>query len=254
MNSIQNDWYIYFFAGLNCTMWERAVTPEWTRQEADFLVHELNVAPGAALLDVPCGFGRHTLELARRGYRLTGIDISDQYTRQLHEQATAEQLPIRVIHGDILTSDLGTGFDGAYCLGNSFGYVDYAGMQAFVRNVASALRPGARFVINSGVVAESILPNFPKTKHYVLGDLTMDIRNTYVVSESYMATELTYTQHGHIEQHRFKHYVYTLSEISRLLAAHGLQTLSVYGATNRKPYQLGDAQLYLVAEKTRLID
>ena len=104
-------------------------------------------------------------------------------------------------------------------------------------------------MINSGLVAESILPNFPPTKHYVLGDLTMDIRNTYVVGESYMATELTYHKADRVETRYFKHYVYTLSEIKRLLARHGLQTIDVYNSTAQVAYELGDAQMYLVVKK-----
>lgn len=248
--TIHNNWYETFFSGLNCELWERAVTPEWTKQEADFLISTLKVQPGAALLDIPCGHGRHTVELAKRGFRMTGLDISAEFLQTLQKQIDAEQLPIQVIHGNILTTELTTSFDGAYCMGNSFGYVDYDGMNVFVGKVAKALKPGARFVINSGLVAESILAHFPETGHYELGDLTMDIRNSYVVGESYMATELTYTKADRTEVHHFKHYVYTLSEIKRMLAKHGLRTIAVYKSTEKEAYQLADQQMYLVAEKS----
>jgi cyclopropane fatty-acyl-phospholipid synthase-like methyltransferase len=251
MNTIiKNDWYKDFFAGLNCLMWERAATNDWTRQEVDFLMATLKVQPGAALLDIPCGFGRHTLELAKRGFHMTGIDISAEYVQKLRAEVADQHLAVTVIHGDLLTAEINSGFDGAYCMGNSFGYVDEAGMQLFVQKVAGALKPGAHFVLNSGLVAESILPNFPLTKHYVLGDLQMDIRNTYVVGDSCMATELTYSQADRVEKQYFKHYVYTLSSIKRLLARYGLETVAVYNSTEQLPYQLGDAQLYLVAQKS----
>ena len=249
--TIKNEWYKDFFSGLNCELWERAVTTEWTEKEVDFLIDTLAIQPGDAILDIPCGFGRHTVELAKRGFSMTGMDISAEFLQTLQTQIDAEQLSVHVIHGDILTMALtSSSFDGAYCLGNSFGYVDYEGMNAFIENVANALKPGARFVINSGLVAESILPNFPKTGHYVLGDLTMDISNAYVIGESYMATTLTYTKEDRSEVHRFKHYVYTLSEIKRLLAKSGLRTVAVYNSTEKLDYQLGDQQIYLVAEKS----
>lgn len=247
--NIKNDWYTDFFAGLNCEMWEKAATDEWTQQEVDFLLSTLNVPPGATLLDVQCGSGRHTIELAKRGFTMTGLDISAEFLATLTERAAAEQLSIRVIQGDILTTQPSQLFDGAYCLGNGFGYVSYEGMNAFVHNVSAALKPGARFVINSGLVAESILPNFPETGQYVLGDLAMDIRNSYVVGESYMATELTYTKPDRTETHYFKHYVYTLAELKRLLISHRLRTIAVYNSTEKRDYQLGDRQIYLIAEK-----
>lgn len=122
-------------------------------------------------------------------------------------------------------------------------------MKAFVTNVASALKPGGRFVINSGMVAESILTHFPPTNRYALGDLTMDILNSYEAEDSYMTTELTYTKAGHSEKHYFKHYVYTLSEIKRLPAGCGLRTIAVFNSPAEMKYQLGDQQMYLVAEK-----
>lgn len=247
--SINNEWYKDFFSGLNCEMWERAVPAAWTEQEVNFLVDVLNCQPGARLLDLPCGYGRHTVALAKRGFTITGVDISTEFIQKLTEQVKAEQLPVQVIHGDVTTTQFQPSFDGAYCMGNSFGYFNHAGMTDFIRNVSAALKPGTHFVINSGMVAESILPNFPKTKQYVLGDLAMDISNSYRIGESYMATELTYTKGERTEKHRFKHYVYTLSEIKRLLASYGLQTVAVYSSTEKQDYQLGDPQMYLVAEK-----
>ncbi|MBN8825185.1 MULTISPECIES: cyclopropane-fatty-acyl-phospholipid synthase family protein [unclassified Spirosoma] len=249
MTTIKNNWYEDFFAGLNCEMWERAMTPEWTLREVDFLIKELEIAPGAAVLDIPCGFGRHAVELAKRGFNLTGVDISTEFMQTLRNQLAAEQLSMNLILGDILTMELPSGFDGAYCLGNSFGYVAHEGMQVFVGKVAEALKPGSRFVINSGLLAESILPNFPRTKQYILGDLLMDIHNGYTIDESCLTTELTYTKAGNVETHYFKHYVYTLAEMKRLLAKFGLQTTAVYNSTDGIAYQMGDPQVYLVAEK-----
>ncbi|MDB5239730.1 MAG: Methyltransferase protein [Spirosoma sp.] len=249
MNSIHNDWYKNFFTGLNVELWERAATPEWTEQEVVFLTDVLNCSPGSHLLDVPCGFGRHTIALAKRGYHLTSIDLSGEFLQILNDQIRSEKLPIHVIHDNIITKHYDTHFDGAYCLGNSFGYVDYEGMDGFVRNVSAALKPGAHFVINSGVFAESILAHFPKTGQYVLGDLTMDVSNTYVVEDSYMATELTYTKGDHKEKHYFKHFVYTISEVRRLLERHGLSIIAIYNSTEKAPYQLGDQQAYVVAQK-----
>lgn len=247
--TIHNEWYTNFFSGLNCEMWERAVSSEWTTSEVDFLIETMEISPSNAILDVPCGYGRHAIELAKQGFQVTGIDISAEFLQTLQKRVDADKLSVTLVHDDILTTEIDSLFDGAYCLGNSFGYVDYDGMNRFVANVAKALKPGARFVINSGLVAESILTHFPKTGHYVLGDLTIDISNSYVIGESYMATELIYTKPDRSETHYFKHYVYTLSEIKRMLAKNGLRTIAVYNSTEKLAYQLGDQQLYLVAEK-----
>jgi cyclopropane fatty-acyl-phospholipid synthase-like methyltransferase len=251
MSSVPDNWYEKFFAGINCEIWERAASDEWTKQEVDFLIKSLQVVPGDSLLDVPCGFGRHALALAKQGYSITAIDISDEFIKKLKARILKDDLPIEVIHADILTVDLSEAakFDGAYCLGNSFGFFDYSGMQIFTTKIAEALRPGSKFIINSGMVAESVIPNFAKTRSFTLGDLTMDVSNHYDAGESCMTSSLRYIWDDKVEVHRFKHYVYTLGEITRLLKDAGLKVLEVFSSADRTAYQFGDEQMYLVAEK-----
>ena len=77
----------------------------------------------------------------------------------------------------------------------------------------------------------------------------MYICNPYVIGKSYMATGLTHTKADHSESHFVKHYIYTLSEIERLLTNHRVRTIAVYHSTEMRNYQPGDQQLYLVAAR-----
>ena len=246
---IPDNWYENFFHGINCEIWEKVISPEWTDAEVNFLIDELQIKSGDHVLDIPCGAGRHSIELARRGLNLTGIDISKEFVAKLREKVKRENLPIQVLRENILKVKINGPFGGAYCLGNSFGYFDMEGVKTFVAKVSACLRAGGRFVINSGLVAESILPHIPQGETYTVGDITMTINNVYVADKGYMVSHLQYTRGGKSEDHSFKHYVFTLSEIIRLLESVGLKTLAVYNSTNKQPYQVGDQQLYLVAEK-----
>jgi cyclopropane fatty-acyl-phospholipid synthase-like methyltransferase len=76
---VSDNWYEDFFKGINCELWEKAVPKEWTVAEVEFIAEALGMKPGENVLDVPCGFGRHSVELAKRGYRVTGIDITSTY-------------------------------------------------------------------------------------------------------------------------------------------------------------------------------
>ncbi len=79
--SIDSNWWEHFFEGLSVKLWLEAVSPEHTDNEADTIARLLGAAPGAELLDVPCGGGRLSLALAERGYRLTGVDVSRRVPR-----------------------------------------------------------------------------------------------------------------------------------------------------------------------------
>ena len=85
-NEINDNWYEDFFQGLNCELWEKVVTADWTKQEVDFLADELDLKQGNHLLDIPCGSGRHSVELAKRGFTVTGVDISQTFINGLAEK------------------------------------------------------------------------------------------------------------------------------------------------------------------------
>ena len=249
MEKIPDDWYESFFSGINCEIWEKAGTKDWTEAEVAFILDVLNVPKGSNILDLPCGTGRHSIELAKRGYSVTAIDISTEFINGLREKVNKQQLSIDVIHANIVTHEITGLFDGAICLGNSFGYFQFEDMQSFVQKVASVLKPGAKWIINSGLTAESFLAKFKKDGRYELSELTMEINNEYDERNSCLLTTLTYTKNGNQEMHRFKHHVYTIAEIIRLLNRHNLKTTALYSSTNKEEFHLGDPQVYLVAEK-----
>lgn len=249
---ISDTWYEDFFQGITCELWENAIPMEWTEKEIDFLLSELNLQPGQHILDIPCGFGRHAIGLSKRGFPVTGVDISQTFIDGLSEKIQAENLNIKAIQADILTIQLHEKFSGAICLGNSFGYFNIDKIKLFIEKVAASLEPGAKFIINSGMLAESILPNlsnYAENKIYTVGNIAMEVTNIYHVEDSYMISHLLYTKEGKTEEHAFKHYVFTLGEVKRLLQSYGLQTIGTYSSTAKEPYKLGDQQIYIVAKK-----
>src|SRR3954453_11293050 len=251
-NEISDNWYEDFFQGINCEIWKKAIPSEVTKQEVDFLVSELKLQQGQNILDIPCGFGRHAIELEKRGFNVTGVDISQTFIQDLTEKINSGGLNIKAIQADILAIQLNEKFSGAICLGNSFGYFNFNKMKVFVEKVSSSLETGSKFIINSGMIAESILPNFlhySKNNTYTFGDITMDVTNIYHARDSYMISNVHYTKDDKIEEHSFKHYVFTLSEVLRLLKLYGLHTIATYSSTSKEEYKLGDPQVYIVAKK-----
>lgn len=252
INEINDNWYEDFFQGINCELWENAIPIEVTKQEVDFLLSELNLQKGQHILDIPCGYGRHAIEFSKRGFNVTGIDISETFMKGLNEKIVSEKLNIQAIQANILDIQLNEKFSGAVCLGNSFGYFNIDRMKVFVGKVASSLESGSKFIINSGMIAESILPNllnYSKNKSYTVGNIKMDVTNIYNVADSYLTSHLLFTKEGQTEEHSFKHYVFTLGEVKRLLKLYGLSTIATYSSTSKEAYNLGDQQVYILAKK-----
>src|SRR5882762_7709685 len=85
--TVPSNWYENFFHGLSLDLWRKAISPKQTKSEADFLAQLLECKADAHLLDVPCGNGRLSLELARRGCRVTGVDISEEFIEEARSAA-----------------------------------------------------------------------------------------------------------------------------------------------------------------------
>jgi SAM-dependent methyltransferase len=243
----RSNWFEDFFHGVATDLWRKCIRPEQTRAEADFL--EKTLGKKTRLLDVPCGNGRHSLELARRGCQVTGVDISEEFIAEAIAQAKALRVRAEFIPGDVRRLSLRSEFDGAFCMGNSFGYFEFPDMIAFVRGVARALKPGGRFVIETGAVAESLLPALHERQWYQVDEILFAIENRYLAEISCLETEATFVRDGKREVRKWWHWVYTVGEIRRLLEQVGLVTRNVFGSHDGRPFKLGDPLSLMVAEK-----
>ena len=118
-----------------------------TPAEVDFVVAQLAPEPGARILDVPCGYGRHAIELARRGFGVTGVDSSE--AALAHARAHADAVAVEFMQGDMRALAFEAEFDGALNLFSSFGY--FAAQdedERVLSGIARALRAGGRFVLD----------------------------------------------------------------------------------------------------------
>ena len=241
-------WHRRFFRGVALEFWDRWVTPEQTRREADFVESALRCRPGARVLDVPCGTGRHAVELAGRGYAIVGVDASAEALGIARGRAGAA--PVRWLRREMTRLGRMGRLDGAYCLGNSFGYLPPADMPAFVRGVGRALRPGAAFAVQTGMAAESVLPSLEPGESVQIGDLVMRLRHRYLAEVSCLETRFTWTRGRRRESRTGFHWIYTAGEIRRMLEAAGLRVEALLGGLDGTPFRVGDGVLYAVARRS----
>lgn len=258
--TIPSNWYEDFFHGVALDLWRKAISPKQTKAEGDFLINALQCEPGSHLLDVPCGNGRLSFELARREYRVTGVDISKEFIDEARSSVASVNPPadaggtdfsaqvafvignMREIKGDAI-------YDGAYCFGNSFGFLAYADMEAFLNGVAQALRPGARFVIETGMTAESVIGKFEEHTSHQIEDILVTINEQYLAEESCIDTEYVFERNGESDSRNAKHWIYTAAEIRRMLERAGFGILNLYGSLKCEPFVLGSDELYVVAQR-----
>ena len=250
MTDTAANWWEDFFHGVALDFWRAAVTDDQTRMEADFIQQQLQITPQARVLDVPCGGGRLALELAGRGFDLTGVDIASEFIDEAKTNSAARGLKIEWKNRDMRDLPWREEFDAAFCFGNSFGYLDDEGNAQFLKAVARALKPGARLVIDTGASAESILPNFQPRRWFEIGDIKLLIDSRYDYEQGRIFTEYTFIRDGQTEKRPALQRVYTFSELRSLLGDAGLEVSASFASLSGDAFQLGAQRLILLAQKT----
>ena len=250
MTDTTTNWWENFFHGIALDFWRAAVTDEQTRAEADFIQQQLQITTPARVLDVPCGGGRLAIELAARGFDLTGVDIASEFIDEAKTNSAARGLHIEWKNRDMRDLPWRDEFDAAFCFGNSFGYLDDEGNEQFLKAVARALKPGARLVIETGATAESVLPNFQARRWFELGGITLLIDNRYDYQQGRIFTEYTFIRDGQTEKRPSSQRVYTFSELSSLLGNSGLDVSASFASLGGDIFQLGAQRLFLLVHKT----
>jgi SAM-dependent methyltransferase len=179
----------------------------------------LAVPSGAELLDVPCGGGRLSLALARRGYRLTGVDWSSEFLKHARSRDAAHAVTWE--QRDMRDLPWRARFDGAFCVGNSFGYLDDEGNAAFLRAVARALKPGARFVLETPMVLENLLGHLQDRAWWKVGDVHLLVVNRYDHTRERLDIEYTFVSEGRFDVRCGSHRAYSYRELFELIQAAG---------------------------------
>lgn len=123
-----------------------------TPAEVDFIIQELGLSKGNTILDMGCGTGRHSIELARRGYRMTGVDISSGMLAEAKKAADRAGVKVEWIHSDATEFKSQKKFDAALCLcEGAFGLLgaDDDPLEhelSILRSINQALKPEAKVI------------------------------------------------------------------------------------------------------------
>ncbi len=257
-DDVYSDWTTKFFGGLAVEFWVR-VAPEPSETEIDFLEEVFGARhdPGSqraaggpageppALLDIACGSGRYTIPLAARGYRMTGIDISNDFI----DVARQRDANVDWHRGDIRELPWSDQFDGALCFGNSFGYFPRVETREFLRGVARALKPGAPFVLETSATAESLLPTLQRERRIEAGGIVFSSINRYDAMESRLDIDYTIESNGLLEMKAATTFLFTTGEVAQMFVDAGFELEGLYASSARDEFAVGSPRAIFVGHR-----
>ena len=142
-------------------------------------------------------------------------------------------------------------FDGAYCFGNSFGYLNRDELRRFLPSVARTLRPGAKLIVETGMAAESILRmEHPGQRWLQVSGIFMLNERRYDIASGRLDTDYTFVYDGKVETRPVRSFTFTASETIQMHREAGLELVAMLASVKGDPYTLGSPRLILVTERT----
>ena len=217
--------------------------------EVDQVTALLDIQSGAAVLDLGCGPGRHSLELARRGYRVTGVDRTAVYLERARRRAEAEGLNVEFVQEDMRRFRRPDAFDAALSLFTSFGYFDTPEEnQQVLVNVHASLRDGGKLVIE--LMGKEVLARAFQARDW------QERNGAYFLQDRQVTDDWTRMENRWIllkgeTRYEFgvSHWIYSAAELTAMLRDSGFSSVDAYGSTEGIPYDNAARRLVLVAHK-----
>ncbi len=221
------------------------------------LFREYGVKPGSRVLDLNCGIGRHSLYLAKEGYRVTGIDISPRYIARAKELAAEHRVHGRtefLVFDARRVEDLAPRrFDVVINMFTSLGYYDEATDESILRQCLALTEDGGLFVLETGF-RDWIVRHFERTGAARVGNLLVVEERRLNLETSRMENVWTFFEKTP-EGYSFKaevplnHRIYSLHELIALFQRAGWRYRGAYSSFELKEPSIDSPRLIVVAQK-----
>jgi 2-polyprenyl-3-methyl-5-hydroxy-6-metoxy-1,4-benzoquinol methylase len=230
---IMKQWYESLFAQYG-RQYDSENFTRGTAGECDFLEQEIGFNKKMRILDIGCGTGRHSIELTKRGYTLTGVDLSESMLNRAKEKAAAEGLTIDFRRHDARALPFSGEFDLAMMLcEGGFPLMETDEMNfAILKSAAEALKPNGLFIFTT---LNGLFPLFHSVKDFLAseakeGNATYS-KNSFelMTFRDHNITAVTNDLGEKVELDCNERY-YVPSEITWLLKSLGFGTMEIYGA------------------------
>ncbi|MFT2017263.1 SAM-dependent methyltransferase [Streptomyces sp. 796.1] len=223
-----------------------------TAQEVAGVLRLCALPAGARVVDCPCGYGRHSIELARRGLRVTGVDINQHFLNLARHRAEAEELPVTFLHADMRHLPTLEPVDAVINMFYSFGFFTPAEDLDVLRGFRRVLRPGGRFLMHTMITVPALQSGrVPPEEHRPLAGGGTLVARRRLVPETMREEGRWAVLDADGTERSMGSYdvrIYRADEFADLCRTAGFDDVRLYGDWDGRPY--ADDAPYLIAVAT----
>ncbi|SEW13731.1 Methyltransferase domain-containing protein [[Clostridium] fimetarium] len=251
MKALDSNWYKSIW-GLDIK--EQSWVQD-TENQVDFIVKTLELTGNERILDLACGFGRHALSLARRGFQITGVDITKEFIQDAIQNAESEGLKAQFINSDIRDLHFANEYDVVLNLADgAIGYLESDEENLKIFDVISnALKPGGKHFMDicNAQHAEQYFP----VQYWDAGESTLSVSRfewddkkrimlygdaTIVYGEAAKKPDIAYGAPQRL---------YSIDEINEIWKQRGMQVMQTFSDYYGKEASYKNLQLMVSSRK-----
>ena len=232
---------------------EKQTLEERTRSEASGVINLIGLEEGQSVLDCPCGYGRHSAELARRGMNVVGVDVNSEELQIALNRSIAYP-NLRFVQQDMRRLIYKDSFDAVINMFYSFGFFEEDEENlAVIRNFYNALKPGGRFLMHTDVNVDRVMKGdyvFSEVRHLTSGRRIQQEEHYDAERKRIVGTWHIMNEDGTLDMApTYSMRVYTAEEFIGWCKDIGFKTFETYGYWDGSPLTPDSEDMIIIAEK-----
>jgi cyclopropane fatty-acyl-phospholipid synthase-like methyltransferase len=247
MTAKSKDWWLEFFPAFRVIF--GFLPSSDSSRTATYIIRKLGLKPGMSFLDCPCGIGRISIPLARKGIKVTGVDITTQYLDELSRKYRKLNLSIKTVQSDMRKIDFKSQFDAAGNIWTSFGYFEKESDNLLVLNkLNNALKPGGKLLLTL-MNRDWILKNFTPCDFVEIGDTKIIDNRKFDFKTSTSISQWHFIKPGQEKVCESRIRMYSWHELYDMMSRAKFSKVEGFGSMDDSPIDINSRIMYVIGTK-----
>lgn len=259
----ESNWWKELFDQKYLDTYLADFTPERTSQEVDFVIKAARLKRTDRILDLACGHGRHSIELARRGFNhIVGLDYSEPFIARARKDAKQTGVNVEFLKGDMRSLSFSEDFDVVLHLFTGFGFFDDAENQQTLNEIRKSLKSGGRYLIDV-ISGEAVFRRFNEQgekekgsnllkiqRRVKLGGKMVEEVEWFNPKKQLIHTHREWEENGQKKEYDYYLRVYTIGQYKKMFTKAGLKFKDLWGDFKGNPHNHeGNYRTIILAQK-----
>lgn len=237
------------------------LTSKRTSQEVDFIVNKIPLSQKDKILDLACGHGRHSIELAKRGFDVVGLDYSTPFIEKAKKDSAKAKANVKFIQGDMRSLPFNQEFGVVLMLFTAFGYFNDKQNKQVLNQINKVLKQNGRFLLDV-ISGEAVKSRFSKEgqkekssqilkmkKMVEMGGVMVDETEWYDPEQQLIHNHREWQNKDQKSKYDYFLRVYTVGQYKQMLEHAGFEFKSIWGDFLGNPPSDDNHRTIILAQK-----